>query len=616
MRGQALPALRFPRKELNPGEDAMPKLTIDNATVEVPAGTSVLQAARTVGIRIPSLCYLEGVHVVGGCRVCLVEVEGARALVASCSLPVADGMKVHTSTPKVRAARRTVVELLLSDHDGECQTCVRSDDCELQAVARDLDVRQLRYTGAHHPRRLDLSTPALERDSAKCIMCRRCITVCSEIQATRALWAQDRGFESVAAPAFGHDLASVACVQCGQCAAVCPTAAITEKDHIERVWAALADPSRHVVVQTAPAIRAGLGECFGLPPGTRVTGRMTAALRRLGFAAVFDTNFTADLTIIEEGTELLRRLQTALVDGKPVALPQFTSCCPGWIKFAEYFHPDLLPNLSTAKSPQQMFGAVAKTYYAQKLGRKPGEITVVSVMPCTAKKFEAQRPEMNASGVPDVDAVLTTRELGRMITQAGIDFQALADEPMDQPFGISSGAADIFANTGGVMEAALRTVWSIVTGQPFPFAKLHVTPIAGLEGVKEASLTVPAALPEWRFLQGRTLCVAVAHGLANAERLIQKVKSGEAGYHFIEVMSCPGGCIGGGGQPRFTTDAVRRARMEAIFAEDEGKPVRMSHENLAVAQLYQDFLGRPLGKISHALLHTRYQPRPFNGQNG
>ncbi len=592
----------------------MPRLTIDQATVEVPAGTSVLQAARTVGIRIPSLCYLEGVHVIGGCRVCLVEVEGARALAASCSLPVAEGMKVRTSTPKVRAARRTVVELLLSDHDGECQTCVRSDDCELQAVARDLDVRALRYTGAHHPRRLDRSTPALERDSAKCIMCRRCITVCSEIQATRALWAQDRGFESLAAPAFGHDLASVACVQCGQCAAVCPTAAITEKDHIERVWTALADPSRHVIVQTAPAIRAGLGECFGLPPGTRVTGRMTAALRRLGFAAVFDTDFTADLTIIEEGTELLHRLQTALVDGKPAALPQFTSCCPGWIKFAEYFHPDLLPNLSTAKSPQQMFGALAKSYYAQKLGRKPEEIFVVSVMPCTAKKFEAQRPEMNASGATDVDAVLTTRELGRMITQAGIDFRVLADEAMDEPFGISSGAADIFANTGGVMEAALRTVWAIVTGQPFPFAQLHVTPIAGLEGVKEVALTIPTAVPEWRFLQGRTLRLAVAHGLANAERLIQKVKSGETSYHFIEVMSCPGGCIGGGGQPRFTTDAVRRARMQAIFAEDEGKAVRMSHENLAVAQLYRDFLGRPLGPKSHALLHTRYQPRPFNGQ--
>ena len=590
----------------------MPKLTIDNAGVEVPSGTTILNAARSVGIRIPSLCYLEGVHVVGGCRVCLVEVAGARTLTASCSTPVAEGMKVRTNIPRVRAARRMVVELLLSDHGGDCQTCVRSNDCELQAVARDLDVRELHFTGAQHQRLVDTSTPALDRDSSKCIMCRRCITVCGEIQATRALWAQDRGFESVAAPAFGHELASVACVQCGQCAAVCPTAAITEKDHIERVWAALSDPAKHVIVQTAPAIRAGLGECFGLPPGTLVTGRMVAALRRLGFAGVFDTNFTADLTILEEGTELLMRLKTALVDRQPVALPQFTSCCPGWIKFAEYFHPDLLPNLSTAKSPQQMFGALAKTYYAQKTGRKPGDIVVVSVMPCTAKKFEAQRPEMSAGAGPDVDAVLTTRELGRMITQAGIDFHALPDETMDQPLGISSGAADIFANTGGVMEAALRTVWCVVTGRPFPFERLHVTPIEGLEGVKEVSITFPDTVPEWNFLKGQTLNLAVAHGLANAEHLIQMVRAGAVRYHFIEVMSCPGGCIGGGGQPRFTTNEVRLARMRAIFAEDEGKQLRLSHENPSVAQLYRDFLDQPLGDKSHRLLHTHYHARSLN----
>jgi NADP-reducing hydrogenase subunit HndD len=590
----------------------MPKLTIDNANVDAPGGTSVLNAARSAGIKIPSLCYLEGVHVIGGCRVCLVEVEGARTLSASCSLPVAEGMKVRTNTPKVRAARRMVVELLLSDHGGDCQTCVRSNDCELQAVARDLDVRELHFTGAQHERLVDTSTPALDRDSSKCIMCRRCITVCSEIQATRALWAQDRGFESMAAPAFGHELNSVACVQCGQCAAVCPTAAITEKDHIDRVWAALSDKSKHVVVQTAPAIRAGLGECFGLPSGTLVTGKMTAALRRLGFNGVFDTNFAADLTIMEEGTELLMRLKRALVDKQPVALPQFTSCCPGWIKFAEYFHPDILPNLSTAKSPQQMFGALAKTYYAQKIGKKPEDLYVVSVMPCTAKKFEAQRPEMNSSGVQDVDAVLTTRELGRMITQAGIDFMALRDEQMDQPMGLGSGAADIFANTGGVMEAALRTVWCVVTGQPFPFAKLHVAPIEGLEGVKEVSIKIPSAVPAWKFLEGVTVKLAVAHGLANADRLVRKIKAGEASYHFVEVMSCPGGCIGGGGQPRFTTDDVRRARMKAILAEDEGKQMRMSHENPAVATLYKDFLGQPLSEKSHHLLHTHYHERPQN----
>jgi iron-only hydrogenase group A len=590
----------------------MPKLTIDNARVEVPPGTSILNAARMVGIRVPSLCYLEGVHVMGGCRVCLVEVEGARTLLAACSTPAAEDMKVHTNTPRVRAGRRMVVELLLSDHGGDCQTCVRSEDCEFQAVARDLDVRELHFTGAKHRRLVDTSTPALDRDSSKCIMCRRCITVCSEIQATRALWAQDRGFESVAAPAFGMDLARVACVQCGQCAAVCPTAAITEKDHIERVWTALSDKSKHVVVQTAPAIRAGLGECFGLPSGTRVTGKMVSALRRLGFHGVFDTNFTADLTILEEGTELLLRLKAALVDQQPVALPQFTSCCPGWIKFAEYFHPELLPNLSSAKSPQQMFGALAKTYYAQKVGRRPEDLYVVSVMPCTAKKFEAQRPEMRASGMPDVDAVLTTRELGRMITQAGIDFIALPDETMDEPLGVSSGAADIFANTGGVMEAALRTVWSVVTGLPFPFEKLHVAPIAGLEGVKEVSITIPHAVLDWKFLEGQTVRLAVAHGLANAERLIQKVRSGEASYHFIEVMSCPGGCIGGGGQPRFTTNEVRLARMGAIFAEDEGKPLRLSHENPAVNRLYAEFLGAPLGEKSHHLLHTHYSARSVN----
>ncbi len=606
------PTTVHPTSASHPTHDpatTMVKLTIDQCQVVVPEGTSVLNAARQAGIRIPSLCYLEGVHVVGGCRVCLVEVEGAKALQASCSMPVSEGLKIRTATPKVRAARRTVMELLLSDHEGDCQTCARSHDCEFLAEARDLDIRELHFVGAKHHRIIDQSTPALDRDSAKCIMCRRCITVCSDIQATGALWAQDRGFECVAAPAFGQNLDRVACVQCGQCVAVCPTAAITEKDHIERVWAALADPTKHVIVQTAPAIRAGLGECFGMPPGSRVTGKMVAALRRLGFERVFDTNFTADLTILEEGSELLMRLKAALLEQKPAALPQYTSCCPGWVKFAEHYHEELLPNLSTAKSPQQMFGALAKTYFAETMGWPPEDLYVVSVMPCTAKKFEAQRPEMNASGFQDVDAVLTTRELGRMITQSGLDFVALPDEAMDQPMGASSGAADIFANTGGVMEAALRTVWCLVTGQPFPFEQLHVGPIAGLEGVKEMAITIPTAVPEWSFLAGQTLRVAVASGLANAERLMEQVRSGEKSYHFIEVMACPGGCIGGGGQPRFTTNDVRRERMKAIFAEDEGKPVRMSHENPAMAALYSAFLGAPLSEKSHHLLHTHYHAR-------
>jgi len=363
------------------------------------------------------------------------------------------------------------------------------------------------------------------------------------------------------------------------------------------------------VVQTAPAIRAALGECFGYPPGTLVTGKMVSALRRLGFNAVFDTNFTADLTILEEGTELLTRLKKALVEGKPVALPMFTSCSPGWIKFIEYFYPDMLANVSTCKSPQQMFGALAKTYYAQKIAKKPEEMIVVSVMPCTAKKFESQRPEMNASGVQDVDYVLTTRELGRMIKQAGIDFDSLPDDKMDSPIGMSSGAADIFANTGGVMEAALRTVWEIVTGKPLPFEDLHVKPIAGLDGIKEAAVTIPETVPEWAFLKGVTVRTAVAHGLGNARQLIERVRAGLSTYHFIEIMTCPGGCIGGGGQPRFTTNETRMARIQAIYKEDEGKAIRKSHENPEIKRIYEEFLGQPNSKKAHELLHTHYRER-------
>jgi iron-only hydrogenase group A len=385
--------------------------------------------------------------------------------------------------------------------------------------------------------------------------------------------------------------------------------AITEKDQCEDVWSAIDDPNKHVVVQTAPAIRAALGECFGMPPGTQVTGKMVAALKRLGFDAVFDTNFTADLTIMEEGTELLNRLKQVLVDGQQAALPMFTSCSPGWILFVEYFHPDMLPNLSTCKSPQQMFGAVAKTYYADKLNLSPEQVYVTSIMPCTAKKYECQRPEMNASGARDVDVALTTRELGKMIRAAGIDFVSLPDEPMDAPLGLSSGAADIFANTGGVMEAALRTAYEIVTGRPLPVENLHVTAVAGLDGVKEASLTIEDTVPDWSFLEGVTLNVAVAHGLSNANRVIEAIKSGEKTYHFVEVMTCPGGCVGGGGQPRFTDDAVREARIAAIYREDEGKQLRKSHDNPDVAQLYEEYLGKPLGHRSHELLHTQYTLR-------
>ncbi|RJP65910.1 MAG: ferredoxin [Candidatus Abyssobacteria bacterium SURF_17] len=587
----------------------MPQLTIDGMSVQVPEGTTILEAVRQIGVRVPTLCYLKDIQAIGACRVCLVEVQGSRVLVASCVTPVLDGMKVFTNTARVREARRTVVELLLSEHNGDCQTCNRNDDCELQALARELGISDITYPGEKSARVVDASTPALMRDSAKCIKCRRCVTVCGQVQGVGALFPQYRGFESVIGPAFTNELAEVVCVQCGQCAAVCPVGAISEKDQISEAWAALDDPSKHVIVQTAPAIRAALGECFGYPPGTLVTGKMVSALRRLGFDGVFDTNFTADLTIIEEGTELLMRLKAALVEKKEVALPQFTSCSPGWIKFVEHFYPELLPNISTCKSPQQMFGAVAKTYYAKMLNKEPKDIFVVSVMPCTAKKFEAQRPEMHSSGVRDVDVVLTTRELGRMIKQSGIDFVSLPDDKMDSPIGMSSGAADIFANTGGVMEAALRTAYEIVTGTPLPFENLHVAPISGLEGVKEASIEIPRAVPEWSFLDGATLKVAVAHGLGNARKVIERIKSGEGSYHFVEIMTCPGGCIGGGGQPRMTDNEVRMARIRAIYKEDEGKKLRKSHENPEIVQIYEQFLGKPLGHLSHKLLHTQYVER-------
>ena len=588
----------------------MPKVTIDNAEVSVPEGTTILHAARKAGVRIPTLCYLEDVQAIGACRVCLVEVKGAKTLVASCVTDVTEGMTVQTNSRRVREARRTVVELLLSDHAGDCQTCDRNEDCELQSLARELGIREIKHTGEMSKKLTDDSTPALVRDSSKCVLCRRCVTVCNDIQGVGGLFPQNRGFSTVIGPAFCGKLNDVVCVQCGQCAAVCPVGAISEKDQIDEVWAALDDPNKHCVVQTAPAIRAALGECFGYPPGTLVTGKMVSALRRLGFDAVFDTNFTADLTIMEEGTELLVRLKKALVDKEDVALPQFTSCSPGWIKYAEYFYPQILPNISTCKSPQQMFGAVAKTYYADKLGRKPEDIFVCSIMPCTAKKFEAQRPEMKDSGVRDVDVVLTTRELGRMIHQTGMDFASLPDDKMDAPLGMSSGAADIFANTGGVMEAALRTAWEIVTGKELPFDNLHVEPIESLEGVKEAAVEITGTLPEWSFLEGVTLKVAVAHGLGNARKLIERILAGEAEYHFVEVMTCPGGCIGGGGQPRLTTNEVRKARIAAIYKEDEGKKLRKSHENPEVKQIYEEFLGEPLGEKSHHLLHTHYEARP------
>ncbi|MBN2302668.1 MAG: iron hydrogenase small subunit [Lentisphaerae bacterium] len=584
-------------------------ITIDSRQVHADEGNTILDVARREGIRIPTLCYLEGVQAIGACRLCVVEVEGAKTLMASCVTPVVDGMIIRTNTRRVRDARRTVMELLLSEHVGDCKTCSRSEDCELRKIAAELGIDTIEYQGATTNSVIDMSTPGILRDNGKCIKCRRCVAVCTQVQAVGAIFPQFRGFKTTIGPAFGKELADVPCVQCGQCAAVCPTGAIVEISHIDKVWNALEDKSKTVVVQTAPAVRASLGECFDLPPGTLVTGKMVTALRRLGFATVFDTNFSADLTIIEEGMELLSRLRKCVEGGEKVALPQFTSCSPGWVKYVEYFYPEFIPNVSTCKSPQQMFGAMAKTYWAEKIGKRAEDMFVVSIMPCHAKKFEAERPEMNDSGVQDVDAVLTTRELGKMIKEAGIDFVSLPDEEMDRILGVSSGAADIFANSGGVMEAALRTAWEVITGRELPFEKLHVVTLAGLKGIKEAEVEIKGTVPEWSFLEGVVLKVAVVSGLGNARSVLENIKSGAKTYHFVEVMTCPGGCVGGGGQPRITTDEVRQKRLDAIYREDEGKQLRKSHDNPKIKQLYGEFLGAPLGQKSHHLLHTTYVQR-------
>ena len=581
---------------------------VNNTKVEVTEDSTILQAAEQAGFKIPTLCYVADKPPQGACRVCVVEVKGARTLMAACCTPVADNMEISTNTRRVREARRNVVELLLSEHEGDCKTCTRNNDCELQELARELGIDNIRFQGEKTACKLDESTPALTRDSGKCIKCRRCVTVCNEVQSVGSIFPQGRGFKTTIGPAFDSPLADVICVQCGQCAAVCPVGAITEKNQIDDVWKALDNPEKFVVVQTAPAIRAALGECFNNEPGTLVTGKMVTALRQLGFNAVFDTNFAADLTIMEEGTELLTRLKKTLLDKQMAPLPMFTSCCPSWIKFAEHYYPELLPNISTCKSPQQMFGAIAKTYYAAKIGKKVEDITIVSIMPCTAKKYELQRPEMNSSGLRDVDYVLTTRELGRMIRQSGIEFNALPDGKMDSPMGMSSGAADIFANTGGVMEAALRTAYEIVTGRELPGKNLHLEPITGLNGIKHASLKIEGAVSAWSFLEGVEVKVAVVHSLGNVRKVIEAIKNGQV-FHFIEVMACPGGCISGGGQPRFTNDKIRQKRMNAIFKEDEGKQVRKSHENPEIIQLYKEFLEKPLSKKAHKLLHTHYTSR-------
>lgn len=578
----------------------MVTLTIDGREVQAPVGSTVLQAAKSAGIDIPTLCHLKDMNKIGACRVCLVEVENARGLQASCVYPVSQGLKVKTNTSQIREARKAVVELILSNHPMECLTCSRSTNCELQELSKKLGIRDIRFQGENTTYAKDTSTWAIVRDPDKCVLCRRCVAACTEVQGVGILGLNERGFKSIVAPAFDRMLNDVNCVLCGQCINACPVGALTDKDDTQKVWDAINDPDKYVIVQTAPAVRAVLGEEFGLPVGTRVTKRMVAALRRMGFDKVFDTDFSADLTIIEEGNELLERVKTG------GTLPLITSCSPGWIKYCEHHFPEFLPNVSTCKSPQQMFGALAKTYFPEKMGIDPSKIVSVSIMPCTAKKFECQRPEMKDSGFQDVDIVLTTRELGKMVKEAGIDFVNLPDEEYDTPLGISTGAAVIFGATGGVMEAALRTVYEVVTGKTLE--NVDFVGVRGLEGIKEASVELPPI---------GTVKVAVAHGLGNAKKLLEKIKAGEAEYHFIEIMACPGGCVGGGGQTmvsgpdRMKLPAdYRKLRAMAIYDEDKSMNIRKSHENPAIVKIYEDYLLKPLGEKSHHLLHTHYQARP------
>jgi NADP-reducing hydrogenase subunit HndD len=586
-------------------------LTINNKQVAVSEDKTILEAAKEHNILIPHFCYMENVHQIGSCRICVVEVEGAKNLVASCVTPVKEGMKVRTNSEWVRRTRKTVYELMLSDHPKDCMKCTRNQNCEFQHLGEYIQVDEFRFEGERSKTYIDDSSPSVVRDTSKCILCRRCVTMCNEVQGVGIMNVQRRGFDSVIGPAEELMLDGSVCTYCGQCTTVCPVGALVEKDSTHAVWAALDDPEKIVVVQTAPAIRAALGENFGFAPGTLVTGRMVSGLKNMGFNYVFDTNFTADLTILEEGTEFLNRLSDALKPGakKKAVLPMITSCSPGWVKYVEHQYPDLLEHVSSCKSPHMMLGALAKSFFAKKMNIDPQKIFVVSIMPCTAKKFEITRPEMENDGLRNVDAVLTTRELARMMRDAGVDFNNLSDSDFDSPMGLSSGAADIFGATGGVMEAAVRTVYELVTGKSLPFDQLHVKPIMGLDRIKTAELSVDETVKEWEFLKGQTLRIAVTSGLRGASELMEQIKKGESPYHFIEVMGCPGGCISGGGQPRPVDDEIRRKRLEAIYKEDEGKKLRKSHENADIKTLYEEFLGEPLGHASHEYLHTHYTKR-------
>ena len=574
----------------------MVNMVIDGRPVTVHENATVLEAARKEGIRIPTLCNLKGLNNIGACRMCLVEETKTGRLQAACVFPVSEGLEINTASAKVLSARRSVLELILSDHDRSCLTCKRNTTCELQSLADELGITDIPFDGARLQKTIDELSPSIVRDNNKCVLCRRCIAACEKTQGVYAIGMQNRGFNTQIGSVFNKSLNDVACINCGQCIAACPTGALTEKDATQPVWEALADPNKRVIFQPAPAVRFGIGEAFGMPMGTRCTGKLAAAMRRLGAYKVFDVQFAADLTIMEEGTELLNRIQQG------GTLPMITSCSPGWVKYCEHFYPEFLENLSTCKSPNQMQGALTKTYFAQQNGLDPKDIYVVSVMPCTAKKFEIARPEMGRDGYRDVDANITTRELAAMIKLAGIDFANLPDEAFDDMLGDSTGAATIFGVTGGVMEAALRTVADILAGEDLQ--GIEYQNVRGLTGIKEASIPIG----------GLTVKVAVAHGTANAGKLLDAIKSGEANYHFIEIMGCPGGCINGGGQPivdaRSRMDIDPRVeRTRATYDEDKDMPFRKSHQSPAIQKIYADYLGTPGGHKSHELLHTHYVAR-------
>lgn len=588
---------------------------IDGVQVNVPADFTILQAAKMAGIDIPVLCYHPDLREAGNCRICVVEIEGQPLFQPSCAYKVADGMKVKTSSPEIIKSRKMVLELMLSRHNVDCLNCERNTHCELQAAADKLGMRDNRFPNepSHNP--IDRSGVVV-RDASKCINCGRCIRACNEVQTAYALEWNARGYEKIASTTENKPLADTTCINCGQCINVCPTGALVERDDTAKVWEWLNDPEIHTVVQTAPAIRASVGEACGLTAGYLSTGKLAGALKMLGFSKVMDTNFTADLTILEEGTEFLTRVTKAVRDGDTsIALPLITSCSPGWIKFMETFYSDFIPNISSCKSPQQMFGALAKTYYAEKAKIDPAKIRVVSIMPCTAKKYECDRPEMCDSGHKDVDVVLTTRELGRMIKRNGINFDTVQEAKWDDPMGISTGAADIFANTGGVMEAALRTVYELVTGDALP-ALLNFTPVRGfgLEAdgsitAKEAAVTIEKTAPGYEFLKGVTVKIAIAHSTGAARKLFDAIRKGEKSFHFIEIMGCPGGCVGGGGQPRPTSWKIKTERAASIYKEDEQRELRKSHLSPAVDQIYKEFLGKPNSHKAHDLLHTHYVKR-------